>query len=173
MDREHTHEIDQLHAWRYFELHAKQRMAVFNFFLVLSGLILAGLSSTFDASSDKNMFGIALAILLILVSFIFWKLDQRTSFLIKHAEKALATSEADLNGDRAKLFATEPDETEKNKSGNWWQRHWTFGELFRTVFIAMGAIGIFFLLIFFLRMSATDSSAPPYPRSSFTLQINQ
>ena len=31
------------HAWRYFELHAQQRMTVFNFYLAISGLLAAGI----------------------------------------------------------------------------------------------------------------------------------
>ena len=78
------------HAWRYFELHANQRIAVFNFFLVLSGLIAAGLAAAVQAAGLLLVVGAVLGLLLALVSFIFWKLDQRTSFLIKHAEQALA-----------------------------------------------------------------------------------
>lgn len=32
------------HAWKYVEIHAGQRMSIFNFFLVLSGLVLAGIA---------------------------------------------------------------------------------------------------------------------------------
>ncbi|EKB9382313.1 TPA: hypothetical protein ACID37_006234 [Pseudomonas aeruginosa] len=31
------------HAWKYFELHAQQRMTVFNFFLAIAGLVAAGI----------------------------------------------------------------------------------------------------------------------------------
>ena len=37
--------------------------------------------------------GIALGIFLAAVAFTFWKLDQRTAFLIKHAEQALQEAE--------------------------------------------------------------------------------
>jgi len=86
------------HAGRYFELHANQRMSVFNFFLALSGVVSAGLAALVQGSAHLIFLGILLGLLLVLVSFIFWKLDQRVSFLIKHAEDAL--SELEENASR-------------------------------------------------------------------------
>jgi hypothetical protein len=78
------------HAWRYFELHANQRMTVFNFFLVLAGLAAAGLAAAVQGSPRFAVLGIVWGLLLALVSFVFWKLDQRASFFIKLAEAAIA-----------------------------------------------------------------------------------
>lgn len=131
------------HAWRYFELHANQRMSVFNFFLVLAGLVSAGLAAAIQGSPRLAVLGIVLGILLALVSFVFWKLDQRVSFLIKHAEAALAELEALIPNQQGRLFLNERTATSAACSrGSWWARYWTCGRSFRAVFWVMGTFGI-------------------------------
>ena len=129
------------HAWRYFELHANQRMSVFNFFLALSGVVSAGLAALMQGSAQLSFLGALLGLLLILVSFVIWKLDQRVSFLIKHAETALSELESALPDERARLFLREPSKTDAVSSGHWWSRHWTYGQSFRMVFFVMACIG--------------------------------
>ena len=131
------------HTWRYFELHANQRMAVFNFFLLMSGAIAAGLAATLQGSVKLAFVGIVLGCLLALVSFVFWKLDQRVGFLIKHGEAALAEVERSLPEHNARLFLSEPGRTTVAKGeSSWWSRQWTYGCAFRFVFWVMGLTGI-------------------------------
>lgn len=131
------------HAWRYFELHANQRMAVFNFFLVLASLVSAGLAAAVQGSERLGVLGIVLGILLALVSFVFWKLDQRASFLIKHAESALVGLESILPTENARLFLNEPALTKNaSSSSTLWNRHWTYGRSFRLTFLVIGLFGI-------------------------------
>jgi ABC-type uncharacterized transport system permease subunit len=59
------------HAWRYFALHAGQRMSIFNFFLVLSGIVAAGLAACLQRHGPFQLIGVALGVLLALVSFTF------------------------------------------------------------------------------------------------------
>ena len=108
----HHQATDSLnHAWAYFELHAKQRIAVFNSFLVLSGFITAGLTAAIQAKGLMLLVGAGLGILLVLVSFIFWKFDQRVSFLIKNAERALIELESSFPEPSARLFSNEVTQT--------------------------------------------------------------
>lgn len=131
------------HAWRYFDLHAKQRITVFNFFLALSGLVAAGLAACAQGSGIFLMVGVSLGTLLAIVSFIFWKLDQRVSFLIKRAEVAIAKFELEFVPNDYCLFEKEPAETETEKSrANKWERQWTYGECFRFVFTLMAFSGV-------------------------------
>lgn len=135
------------HAWRYFELHANQRMAVFNFFLVLTGLTAAGIATSLQGAKTLGLLGVSLGLLMALVSFIFWKLDQRVSFLMKRAELAMSVLEADLPK-AAKLFGDEPTVTScACSSGNPWTRHWTYGRSFRVTFWITGIFGISTALI--------------------------
>jgi hypothetical protein len=131
------------HAWRYFELHANQRMAVFNFFLVLSGIVAAGLAAALQSNQPLSGLGVVAGLLLCLVSFVFWKLDQRVSFLVKHAEAALMEAEASLTMGGSRLFLLEPRRAaEARSSSTWWARQWTYGEAFRLVFFIMGLTGL-------------------------------
>ncbi len=36
------------HSWQYFDLHANQRMPVFNFYLIFVGLLTGGLAKVFE-----------------------------------------------------------------------------------------------------------------------------
>lgn len=104
----HTGELLE-HAWRYFELHANQRISIFNYFVVISGAVSAGIAATWQGSQHFSIVGIVLGLLLSVVSFVFWKLDQRVSFLIKHAESALAEVEQSLPAHSVRLFLLEPN----------------------------------------------------------------
>ena len=76
------------YAWGYFALHADQRMKLFNFFLIFSGLIL----SAFTAVKAGVVGGMVVAVLplfLVLTAFIFWRLEERTRRLVKNGEDAL------------------------------------------------------------------------------------
>lgn len=131
------------HTWRYFELHANQRMSVFNFFVVMSGALAAGVAASLQGSAKLAGIGIVLGSLLPLVSFVFWKLDQRASFLIKHAEAALAEIESSLTTERARLFSLEPASTAAaKKEAHLWVRQWSYGRSFRLIFIVMAIFGV-------------------------------
>ncbi len=130
------------HAWRFFELHANQRMTVFNFFLVLVGLLVAGIAATLQGSARFSALGIALGALLVPLSFLFWKLDQRVSFLIKHAERIQARTEAELMPEPVRILTSEPAQFAAEQEGKLWTRPITFGASFRTVFILTAAIGL-------------------------------
>lgn len=131
------------YTWKYFELHANQRMAIFNFFLVLAGLVSAGLASAIQGSPRFSILGAVLGLLLSLVSFIFWKLDQRVCFLMENAEKNLAKLEAMIPNFLASLFHDEPALTRiATSTGSRWNRLWTYGSSFRVTFIVIGLFGV-------------------------------
>ena len=123
------------HAWAYFTLHANQRITVFNYFVVFSGILCTGLAATLQAPTRSSFVGIALGLILVMLSFLFWKLDQRTSFLIKHAEDVIKNHEPAL----APLVADEVDKTTKAKAKD---GLWTYGEVFRAIFAVMALIGL-------------------------------
>lgn len=131
------------HAWKYFELHAHQRIAVLNFFLILSGALAAGMAATLQGSERFSSLGVVLGVLLAFVSFLFWKLDQRVSFLIKRAESALSQIEGYFPDEEARLFLREPNETSENKQrSSRWTRQWSYGSVFRVLFCSMALVGV-------------------------------
>lgn len=142
MDRDQaSHSLE--HAWRYFELHAGQRMTVFNFFLFLSGLAAAGIVGALTASNPLPELAGTLALLLSLTSFLFSKLDQRVCFLMKEAELACARAEAILFAEENRLFEKEPCRTSRKRAGRRsLSRMWTYGESFRLVFVLMGSAAL-------------------------------
>lgn len=125
------------HAWRYFALHAGQRISMFNFFVVVSGLVGAGLGACLQKGGHFYLLGAGLGALLSLVSFVFWKLDQRTSFLVKHAEDAISELEQSFPVTNARLVGNERPKTDAEGS-----RLWTYGAAFRLVFRVVASIGV-------------------------------
>ena len=131
----------QQYAWRYFELHANQRMSVFKFFIGLATFLTASLLA---ASVQSHYVPAALlGALLALVSFVFWKLDKRTRFLIKGSERALEDLEvvffaidADFSR-RLQLFKQERMATAKIKG-----LFTTYGECLNVLFLTFAAVGV-------------------------------
>jgi hypothetical protein len=93
------------YAWGYFALHADQRMKLFNFFLILSGLILGAFPALRGMVPGVRAVAL-LPLLLTLTAFIFWRLEERTRNLVKRAEEALR-----LLDEQWPVEATLPDKT--------------------------------------------------------------
>lgn len=138
---EHKDSVE--HAWRYFELHSGQRMSGFNFFMGVAGFALAGIGGCV-AAAELRWIGTLLGLVLVLIAFVFYQLDQRTAFLIKHAESALITLEEALP-ETARVFGKEPDKTKAAKVK-------TYGWCFRVTFGAFALLGM--LSAFYCFMTA-------------------
>ena len=59
------------YAWNYFQLHARQRMAAFNFFVVISALLTAGLARSLENDYENPFIGIVLGFGLMAITFLF------------------------------------------------------------------------------------------------------
>lgn len=146
----------QKQAWDYFALHASQRMTVFNFYIVLSALTTTSYVASFDSHSDLDPLRIALATLLCLFAFVFWKLDERTKRLVKIGEEALKHFEGvSLADDVAKVFTREEAETTRKRSTqegwNPWHRLLTYSDCFRLIFVAFFVAGLVELTVSLVR----------------------
>lgn len=126
------------HAWRYFALHAQQRMSVFNFFIVLSGILATGIGAGFQAGKSMAFVVMTLGLLLALLSFVFYRMDRRGSELVKRAEDALIEGENTCMPIFARIVAKE----RKHRDPTELPKTWTFGNSFRIVFVAMGFVGV-------------------------------
>ncbi|WP_147285538.1 hypothetical protein [Ectopseudomonas mendocina] len=141
-------DFDVQYVWRYFELHSAQRMTLFNYYLIISGVIFTGLAATLQGSQAFSYLGVALGGLLVLFSFVFWKLDQRTSGLIKFSESILSVAEADTEV-RFRIFV---DGNIKSISGPVdVLSQWTYGRSFRFTYLIMSTIGIFCSVLSFCK----------------------
>jgi hypothetical protein len=127
------------HAWRYFSLHAGQRMSMLHYFMILFGLAAAGLAGCLQAGGALRFVGVGLGLTLTVISYIFYKLDERTSFLVKHGETAIKTLESSIAGNRALVFVSEPELTKNAKS---MRGYWTYGKAFRWIFGVSGLVGL-------------------------------
>ena len=76
------------YLWNYFSLHADQRLRTFNFYLVVSTLIVGAFVNIINSNNEQKIVFI-LPYLLTFISFVFWKLDLRTKYMIKNAEDAI------------------------------------------------------------------------------------
>jgi hypothetical protein len=139
-------------AWDFFAVQAGQRLTTFNFYIALSSLLSGGLAATFKVEVDIPHLGVLFGALLVLFSFVFWKLDQRNRDLIKSAEDVLKFFEgtapfADADGrpHLAKRFLREEFETDLRKaSRSWrfWRNHYSYSDCFRIVFLAFGGASL-------------------------------
>jgi hypothetical protein len=135
-------EKDELdHAWRYFQLHATQRITVFNFYVAASGLVIAGLIYSLRGGEETALYSVIAGIALFLLSFVFSKMDKRVKEMIKSSEKTISRIEASsIEEPKHRVMTMEQEEeaaTRYSLFGNW-----TYGQSFRRIFWVGGAFGL-------------------------------
>lgn len=136
------------YAWSYFALHANQRMGSFNFFVVIAALLTTGLVGTLKSDFQQHVIGVPLGVGLSVIAFVFWKMDQRVQYLIKHAETALKAIEANWPADSGapsvSLFRLEEEKTDSARKANpWpWQWHLSYANCFGAVYLIFGLLGL-------------------------------
>ena len=149
-DEQHINNQRQ-YLWDYFHIHASQRLTTFNFYIIISSLISSGYVTTVGSSVVPRL-AILLGVILVLFSFIFWKLDTRNKQLIKNAEEGLKYLENlsnYLNGvptnnnvnSVLRIFSYEEEQTNKMKEkySFWpWKNFYSYSKCFNTVFMVFG-----------------------------------
>lgn len=93
------------YAWEHFKLHAAQRFTTFNFFIVLAVLMTTGLGTALNKDFQYPELALYLSILLIVTSFVFWKLDQRARQLLEVSKDALKHFEKPTDGSPPGIWA--------------------------------------------------------------------
>jgi hypothetical protein len=138
------------YAWNYFQLHANQRLATFNFYIALSTLVTTGLVASFHKDIKIPSLGAVLGLLLIAFSYIFYRLDERNRALVHYGEEALKLFERRIKkeaiGDDIKMFLIEEKDTKdiNDKRSPFEQliEPYTYTNCFRAIFWTFGAIGV-------------------------------
>lgn len=143
------------YAWDYFQLHAEQRLKTFEFYIVIATVLLSGYVISLKEDNLIHI-GIVIGILLIVLSFVFWKLDVRNKQLIKNAEQALKTIEDELisesNGDvphNFKLFHYDDFKIKKERQRTrylFWNKHFSYSNCFNIMFVVFAILGIIAIL---------------------------
>jgi hypothetical protein len=80
------------HAWDWFELHAKQRMDLINYFLVATAFLAAGYAGGIQAGAPVVSAGVS--VLGVIIAICFQRIEQRTRELIRLGEAALRQIES-------------------------------------------------------------------------------
>ena len=137
-DPQHSADKGLDHAWRYFALHAQQRVSVFNFFIVLSGILATGIGAGLQAGEHMAPVVAILGALLALFSVVFYRMDQRGAELVKLAEAAIVAGEKTSMPEFARIVAVEATRRAAAASP---PKTWTFGRSFRLIFWVMGLVG--------------------------------
>ena len=144
-------EAQLTYAWNYFAVHAEQRMHLFNFFVGLAVVLTGAVVGTFHKDFKMPEMGVVLGLGLAVVSFIFWKLDQRVGYLVKLAELALAELEgkfSDASSEKPsarQLVLAERNATrELRETRKRWAplSQYSYSQSFRIVFGFFGLVGI-------------------------------
>ncbi|MEG8267966.1 hypothetical protein MKR64_01270 [Acinetobacter baumannii] len=134
------------HAWKYFEIHSNQRIQLFNFYLVIMAASGSALAYILQ-NKNQSILGIFLGLFLVFVSFIFWKLDQRTSFLVKQAEKILSNLEKEFNA-KYYIFSNESSDFSRvNDKSNIFSKKYSYRVLFNATFIFTALLGVVFTIV--------------------------
>ena len=144
------------YAWKYFSLHAAQRLTTFNFYVTISTLII-GAAVTLRKEHVAFRELLPLAVLLAFVSVIFWGLDQRNRQLVKNGEKALKYLDSlwGIGGHEAEVMKIiECDEFRcKHRIG------WRYSTAFNAIFVVFFASGLILAVFCYLQPVAKDSRA--------------
>lgn len=99
-------------AWKYFQQHAQQRIAYFNFFVVFSTILTTGFVTTNQKSFEQHYLGIGVGVIQTFLSLMFYKIEERNRFLIKHSEniiKSIENKYESLGMNSYRLFTMEDE----------------------------------------------------------------
>ncbi len=140
-------------AWNYYQVHAEQRLIAANFYISIASVLAGALFAVLQTTQTVRV-GALLGALLMVLSYVFWKWDRRTSDLIKIAEEALKFYEGQHG---LKSATTEPHVTQifqreayltarqrQRRSIFFWRNYYTYRTCLNLIFVSFalaGAIG--------------------------------
>ena len=136
-------------AWKYFMVHADQRLKLFQFYITLCTALLAAGGLLIRLEEPKVLL-VILGVFSVFVSFIFWKLDLRTKTLVKRGEEALKTLDnlheiPHLDGEGpspVKLFERDDFLVEKDAFSSPIMGHFSYSKCFNATFLFVGFLGL-------------------------------
>lgn len=140
------------YSWKYFELHAKQRMDVFDFYVVISALMVTGIGASLEPDHKMYVLSLLLGLSLSLISIVFWRLDLRVKTLIKNSENAMKRLEnffpsmgSESSPSPIQLFKFEAFTTSAKRAEQTGIRKiipTSYSECFNTIYTIFGLIGL-------------------------------
>jgi len=131
-------------AWKYFELHANQRMTLFNFYITISTALVAGIGVFLNFGKIPNILIVTLGILMIVFSIVFWLLDNRTRYFIHLSERVIREIELNYKNESFRIITIE--ERESNAKSRFFRYSFALKVVF-VLFIILGLISITYTLL--------------------------
>ena len=130
------------HAWRWFELHARQRLQLVNFFLLSGAFLTSAYAVALDAGYPEV--SVAVALIGALTAVYFWLIGERVRLLLKAGECAMKQFERRLaaNAGTEEIKLVERVERPETR----WMKYST---VIRLLHLTLGlgfAVGFFFAL---------------------------
>jgi hypothetical protein len=167
------------YTWKWFALNADQRLRTFNFYLLIVAVVLGGLLAYLkDARSPA--YAAPVGVLLAIISYIFWRLDQRTREFLHLAERILKAIEMDIPGEQVpeelRLFVKEEALTEELRKPHgrlgwnpvsWIRGHYSFHDCFKAAFVIFGVAGLLIGVAALCLPGSSPTQPPPLPQQNF------
>lgn len=139
------HKDDPLeYLWEYFDRHSSQRIQMFNYYILVNIAVLTGIGVCLK---DAIHLLLLPALLLLFLNTTFKKLDQRTVFLIKQAEKSIKIYEKNHYEECYRVFSNE--EINKELEG---EEISSYSKIFNGVYNLTDFIALIFIAIGIVRL---------------------
>ncbi|WP_286862867.1 MULTISPECIES: hypothetical protein [Sphingobacterium] len=141
-------------GFKYFVQHSQQRVQHFNYFILFSSLLTTATVTSMQPSFGLSSFGALFGLIQMIISFIFIKIDDRNSFLIKHSESIIKKIENKyLDSDDFRIFSLEEKETIflRSQKNGLLKTHFSHKNLYRITYVIFGIIGAICLMLSFYR----------------------
>ena len=137
--------------WDYFAIHAKQRIQMLNFYIVLETFFITGLLTLFQLDGNLTVFRLLLSASIIFFSFVFGALDKRTKEMIKFSEDALKIVEKKYTSKYSSeimIFCTEEEKTLFERRTSWFAKKFlSYSKLFKLIYLFFSIIGVSGMMI--------------------------
>jgi len=136
-------------SWKYFHIHADQRLKLFQFYVTISTAIFGGIVLSITSEKSETPSAI-LGVLMVFFSLLFWKLDLRARTLVKNAEEAIKVLDSrhnlpDMYGDPNPLMLFQRDDfimQGRSKNSPPKSRRYSYSDCFEWVFCIVGGVGL-------------------------------
>lgn len=104
--------------FEYFTTHAKQRMQMFNFYIILETIFITAFCTLCEFGDKVCIYRIVVSLAIIVFSVAFGFIDKRSKMMIKESEKALRNLEGryeDKYGKDIMIFTNEEESTVRQR----------------------------------------------------------
>src|SRR5690349_8054867 len=119
------------HTWSWFNLHATQRLQAVHFFILATAFLSTGYVAALNY--QLNAVSLGIASLGLLVSYIFYRVERRISYLLKVAERALKPMQKHLAQNLSIPELELCERVEVSTPGTW-----PYSKVFRYLYLGTG-----------------------------------